>query len=350
MRNLLFYLVILSFSSCKSGVLHISFDNNYSGKVYLYNTKTKTTDTLGVVKNSLFYKSRSLENPTLYFLVIDGINSLNRPFNVVLSNDKTEVQFNDLIPIKYNSQNITEIYPNKPHFIKDPNNNNEYYSFQEIWIDFYINIINPQLSFDERRTMHTAFVNSVEEIIKRNADKLISAVIIDELMKGNLIQIEKIQHFYSHLSDEIKNTSIGEQIADEAGFIAQTRAPEFVLHDYTKHTYSLNDFKGKKVLLHFWSSTCAPCFDEIPQLIELTENNADLVVVNISLDTDSTRWVEAMNRMGMTNMINYCGFKANRGDIAKKYHINAIPANYLIDEEGSIITKTEKIDKLLKYL
>src|SRR2546427_6894700 len=50
-----------------------------------------------------------------------------------------------------------------------------------------------------------------------------------------------------------------------------------------------SDFKGKIVLLNFWTTWCPGCLLEIPDLIELQRKNADrLVILGIS-DRKSTR-------------------------------------------------------------
>ena len=68
-------------------------------------------------------------------------------------------------------------------------------------------------------------------------------------------------------------------------------APEFSLPALDGSTVHLSDFKGKVVLIDFWSTTCDPCLAEMPHLVDLYNANKDkgLVVLAVSLDGPETR-------------------------------------------------------------
>ena len=68
-------------------------------------------------------------------------------------------------------------------------------------------------------------------------------------------------------------------------------APEFSLPALDGSTVHLSDFKGKVVLIDFWSTTCDPCLAEMPHIVDLYKANKDkgLVVLAISLDGPESR-------------------------------------------------------------
>ena len=50
---------------------------------------------------------------------------------------------------------------------------------------------------------------------------------------------------------------------------------------------SLADYRGKWVVVNYWATWCAPCRKEIPELSELHEARADVVVLGLAFeDTD----------------------------------------------------------------
>ncbi|MBK8086975.1 MAG: TlpA family protein disulfide reductase [Chitinophagaceae bacterium] len=53
--------------------------------------------------------------------------------------------------------------------------------------------------------------------------------------------------------------------------------------------YSLNDLKGKVVVINFWFINCAPCKAEIPQLNKLVKefNQDEVVFIAVALDSYS---------------------------------------------------------------
>ena len=65
-----------------------------------------------------------------------------------------------------------------------------------------------------------------------------------------------------------------------------TPAPDFVLKDLNGAKQALSAYKGRVVVLNFWSTTCPPCVQELPSLNELhkEQKQAGLVVLGIALD------------------------------------------------------------------
>ncbi len=68
-------------------------------------------------------------------------------------------------------------------------------------------------------------------------------------------------------------------------------APDFTLPALDGSTVHLSDYKGKVVLIDFWSTTCDPCLAEMPHLVDLYKANKDkgFVVLAISLDGPESR-------------------------------------------------------------
>jgi peroxiredoxin len=68
---------------------------------------------------------------------------------------------------------------------------------------------------------------------------------------------------------------------------ADRRAPDFSLKDMTGKTVTLASLQNKVVLLNFWTKTCGPCLEEMPELAELTKilrDRPDVAVVTVSAD------------------------------------------------------------------
>jgi peroxiredoxin len=68
---------------------------------------------------------------------------------------------------------------------------------------------------------------------------------------------------------------------------AERRAPNFALTDLRGRTVSLESYRGKVVVLNFWTKTCGPCLEEMPELAELTKivrDRPDVVVLAVSVD------------------------------------------------------------------
>lgn len=337
--------------SCGKGtMLKVTFDKDLEGSATLYNTITQQVDSIRFSESVLLFSSKEVHEPTLFYLMFDQINDINRPIYIILSDQETHINLDELVAANTTTHKVKDLYPNRPRFIVDPNNNEEFYKFQDLWFDFYSDVTKPELDIAQRKEIHSKFINNSESVILENQDKLVSAMIIEYLMNNNLIELDKIQLFYSYLSTDIHKSVIGTKISHEVGFEKNIQAPLFSFNDYHGESYALERLKGKKVLLHFWSSTCAPCIEEIPALKRLALAKRDLVIIYVSIDTDRSKWISGMKRLGISDMINFCDFEGINGEITSDYHINSVPANYLIDEQGRIVLKTQTIDAIIDNL
>lgn len=64
-------------------------------------------------------------------------------------------------------------------------------------------------------------------------------------------------------------------------------APDFELPDMQGRQVKLSSYRGKTVVLNFWTKTCAPCLEEMPALAELAQvarSRRDFVVVTVCTD------------------------------------------------------------------
>jgi len=65
------------------------------------------------------------------------------------------------------------------------------------------------------------------------------------------------------------------------------QAPDFELPKIGGGTARLSSYRGKTVILNFWSKTCPPCLQEMPSLASLTKALAlhpDIVLLTVSTD------------------------------------------------------------------
>ncbi|MDO1449851.1 TlpA disulfide reductase family protein [Rhodocytophaga aerolata] len=325
-------------------ILDIRFHSLQSGSVKLVNTKTRKSYSL-LIKEGLLTFQDTLVEPTLFSMVVEGYND-SRPLNLILSNQKTHVAFGTFSKVG-ESETIRDLYPNQPSFIKDPNSNQTWYAFHREWMNFYDTIRDLSTSdsnemLEKRKQVYDSFLTYCETIVKNNSDKYVAALIIEYLLRDNLLPLETIQTYYDYLAPQVKESFFGIQIGEYAGKKGRlgpgNPAPTFELVDMNNQPYRLNNLKGKMVLLHFWSSTCAPCIKEAPELIALTnENKHRLVILNISLDSDKDKWKKAIERAGMNALIHVCDGQAFESKVAQEYAIRVVPSYYLIDEGGKIM-------------
>jgi thiol-disulfide isomerase/thioredoxin len=74
---------------------------------------------------------------------------------------------------------------------------------------------------------------------------------------------------------------------------AGTPAPSTTFEDPAGEPASLQDFRGKPVLLNLWATWCAPCVAEMPTLDALAASRDDIEVLAVSQDMAGAAKVDA---------------------------------------------------------
>ena len=130
-------------------------------------------------------------------------------------------------------------------------------------------------------------------------------------------------------------------------FMLGQDAPEIALPAPDGKVMKLSANKGKYVLLDFWASWSAPCRTENINLLNIYNKYRDkgFEVFQVSLDQSRTSWERAIKEDGLP-WINVSDLKFWDSEAVSLYGVETIPANFLIDREGSIITKNLKGDAL----
>jgi thiol-disulfide isomerase/thioredoxin len=351
-QTFIIFLIATVFSN-PSPNLKVRIGNFEEGTAYLFNTVTQKIDTVAY-KNHSFSYSVKMDDPTLYHLYFKEINNMERSIYLILSKEYTEIKFDSLLVSNENPKSWAELYPNRPKFINDPNRNESFYDFQKLWVSFSDSINSlwntnqPEINMKQRDELYKEFISESGEIISQNKSKLVSAFILEYLMNNNLLQLSEIQKYYSFLDPKVQKTVIGIRIGKEAGLKINSKAPSFELVDIKGNKYDLQILRGKKILMHFWSTTCAPCIKEIPKLSELNKKDTTMIILNVSIDKEYDSWINGITKFGMEDMINIFTYSLNNEQVIKEYFIKSIPAYYLINEKGMIIAKKQCLEEILE--
>ncbi len=193
-----------------------------------------------------------------------------------------------------------------------------------------------------------------------NPHSYVSAEVIN--FHSRELPIDSLKMFYAGLDPIIKESFYGLAIQEEIkSFIpivdSGDVAPGFSSENSDGNVLSLNQFKGKTVLLDFGAGWCVPCKKEIPEVKRIFDkyHSKGLEIIGISFDKDKTSWKENIKNEKLNWHHIYVGLDNIRenGSINVLYRVQPIPAYILIDENGIIIDRyrgADKKDKSLKDL
>ena len=136
-------------------------------------------------------------------------------------------------------------------------------------------------------------------------------------------------------------SALAKQDAPEANLVRLVKnpdaAPAFELKDLDGKTVSLDEAKGKIVLLNFWATWCGPCRAEIADLVDLQKRYADkFEIIALATDEDDA---DEVRRFVVKSGINY-RVAMTSDEVRRDYGgISALPTSFMIDAQGRIVQK-----------
>lgn len=115
-------------------------------------------------------------------------------------------------------------------------------------------------------------------------------------------------------------------------------APVFTLVDLDDGSvFSLDDARGRIVVLNFWASWCPPCRDEHPALVAVANTYPDVQFVGVTHQDDpdaSRRFLDDLGRGATTRYLEDPG-----SAVGIQYGIFGLPETFLIDASGVVVGK-----------
>ena len=193
----------------------------------------------------------------------------------------------------------------------------------------------------EIEAVQTEMTQLQKDFVKNNPNSFASPQILSGItydMEGS-----EIETYINAMDTAVANTetirSLREMVEKMKVVAIGQKAPDFTLNDPEGNPVSLYSKVGSKLLLiDFWAAWCGPCRQENPNVVKLYKefNKKGFDVFGVSLDRTKDAWVKAIadDKLTWTHVsdLQYWNNAA-----AKLYGIGAIPANFLLDENGVII-------------
>ena len=137
---------------------------------------------------------------------------------------------------------------------------------------------------------------------------------------------------YMKLQPKGSYAGIAKKLVENPRRARENFAPDFSFTSADGEYITLEDLKGKVVMLDFWGTWCPPCVASVPELRNLYRrySKEQFVLIGISSDHDDAVWRDftAKNKMG------WLQYRDRDRHILEAFSIRAFPTYIIIDHEG----------------
>jgi len=130
--------------------------------------------------------------------------------------------------------------------------------------------------------------------------------------------------------------------------------PNYLGRDSDGNDVTLEDNKGKIVIISFWASWCSPCLKELPVLENIQNkigtDKIKVVAINFKEGRKQFRHIKKQ-----LSSLNLTLTHDKRGSIGNKFGVEAIPNLFIIGKNGKLVFHNvgygdSSIDKIVKVL
>lgn len=111
-------------------------------------------------------------------------------------------------------------------------------------------------------------------------------------------------------------------------------APDFQLADADGAVSTLQQYRGKVVLLNFWASWCPPCIEELPSMNQIHQRyqSKGLEIIALNFQESPEQITEFMQKVA----IDFPVLFDQDGGVAHQWNVFSMPTSFLIDRQGNI--------------
>ncbi|GHA48655.1 thiol:disulfide interchange protein [Salinimicrobium marinum] len=221
---------------------------------------------------------------------------------------------------------------------------------------------NDSLSDGSKKAIHQSIqkvLSRKDEVlvgyIKNNPDSYVGMWILAENFSVYGYKAD-YQNAYDNLSEKLKSTSCGIQLKEKLSITRISglngALPDASLFEYKKgeKDLSFKNLPSKYTLIDFWGSFCAPCIRAFPKIKSIYDSTDreyfDVLAISVDSKDNIDDWEEFIENKSYP----WRQFLDEEMKFSKMLMINAVPANFLLDSNGTILMKNFSPEELEEFL
>lgn len=187
----------------------------------------------------------------------------------------------------------------------------------------------------------TGYYKGDSLVIERYSRK--NPSVVSSVLRG-VVQGSRYSGIYELLSDKLTGAFVFAR--NENALVKQQPVPAMQFASLDNNTLSLNDHKGKYLLVDFWATYCKTCIPKRMELDSIFNKYKDkLEIISISLDKDPASVKEFRQKQYAMPWKNACVFNNFEAEICRLFGVDKVgtPSLFLIAPDGKLLAKTSQL-------
>ena len=316
------------------------------------NQRREIVQDSAIVVDEKFTFNGKTEEPQLYYLTINSIAG-NLPLIIENTDLKMAINTTDLSKSTISGSKSNDAFSSYTEGFKDLADKRNGFIMRNQELQTSEDATAKAQMATQIKDLNQELANYPMDFLSQQPNTYFSLLLLESLISTPNTDLAAIEKQYTTLNSEIKESTYGQRISDQlqAKKLQMAKfssvdigkvAPDFSAPSPDGTNISLSDIQGKVTIIDFWASWCGPCRKENPNVVKVYQKYHDqgLEIINVSLDRagHKDKWLKAIKDDQLTwhhvSNLNYFN-----DPIAKLYHIQAIPATYILDASGTIVAK-----------
>ncbi|MBW3540197.1 MAG: redoxin domain-containing protein [Planctomycetes bacterium] len=234
-----------------------------------------------------------------------------------------------------------------------------YVKYRRMLSRYSLDLQSAAASTEERQKLQEAWLAQLEAFAKEHpqAEDVPAAMFQLAMAQEFAGNLKEARRWYDALVDKHAASDAGRRASGAIRRIDLEGKPlEYSGPGLKGGAVDLKSFRGKVLLVRFWSTWCKPCTEDLPQIRALYQQyRADgFEIVDVNLDTTTEPVADFMAKHGITwpQIHEPGGLESRPG---KAFGIVSLPTMFLIGRDGKVVSRStsvaalkEKLPELLK--
>lgn len=203
------------------------------------------------------------------------------------------------------------------------------------------------------------YVNYLEEAYNTHPDSTIKSIMLSWLIgfyedggKKDKV-IEYMDKYRTLYPEEYKKRVLHDSYDPNRKIQMKKKIPQFnfaSMKDSTKIKTN-ESLLGKKYLIHFWGSWCAPCKIEMPAIQNINKRfgGKNFEIISVAVDFSKEKVLDFQTKMPMKWFNSFLDQRNDTNGVMKSFEVSTIPKLILVDEKGTIVVVND-LDKIIEVL